>query len=154
MLGDLFEAAAGSPSMETGKSGKTFTPASKQVKKRYLADDMDLPPIKREKGQFSGLVNQGGTCYLNALFQALYFCPEFRHLLLQIDLDEVTAYEKGTQKYNLIREFQAFFMRLKCLSFKNHVTSVGDFRLTIRNSQAALDGKVEMEQNNKILLKL
>lgn len=126
MLGDLFENTSGSPMMETGKSGKTFAPASKTVKKRYLADDMDLPPIKREKGQFSGLVNQGGTCYLNALFQALHFCPEFRKLILQVDLDEVTAYEKGSQKYKLIREFQAFFLRLKCQSFKNHLTSVGD----------------------------
>lgn len=123
MIGDLFE-TGGAPASSAMGSGKNFVPNSNKAKKRYLADDMDLPPIKRSPGEFSGLVNQGGTCYLNALFQVLYFCPEFRHILLSVDLDQNTAYEKGTQKYKLIKEFQAFFLRLKCLSYKNHYTSV------------------------------
>lgn len=126
MIGDLFE-SGGAPASTSMNTGKNFAPNSLKPKKRYLADDMDLPPIKRNQGEFSGLVNQGGTCYLNALFQVYYFCPEFRHTLLSIDLDKNTAYEKGTQKYRMIKEFQAFFLRLKCLSFKNHYTSVSSF---------------------------
>jgi ubiquitin C-terminal hydrolase len=126
MIGDLFE-TGGAPATGSSQSQiKNFTPNSKVAKKRYLADDMDLPPIKRNPGEFSGLVNQGGTCYLNALFQVLHFCPEFRQILLSVDLEKNTAYEKGSQKYRIIKEFQAFFLRLKCLSFKNHYTSVGD----------------------------
>lgn len=33
---------------------------------------------------FTGLKNQGATCYLNSLLQSLYFTTAFRHLVLQI----------------------------------------------------------------------
>ena len=40
-----------------------------EVKKKCFADmGIPLPPIIRDKGKFSGLKNQGATCYLNCLF--------------------------------------------------------------------------------------
>lgn len=122
MLGDLFDEpqnnkdSAGAGQHGSGSNG------SNKTKKRYIADDMDLPPIKKAPGEFSGLMNPGATCYLNSLFQSLYFNPEMRNLLLSVDLDSLSAYEKDSGKYRLIREFQFFFLRLQHLSFKNHTT--------------------------------
>lgn len=36
------------------------------------------PPLPRSSTNLCGLVNQGGTCYLNSLIQTLFFTPEFR----------------------------------------------------------------------------
>ncbi len=43
------------------------------------------PPVKRSISRFAGLENQGATCYLNSLIQALYMTPELRHGLFKID---------------------------------------------------------------------
>lgn len=34
---------------------------------------------------FTGLINQGATCYLNSLIQSLYMIPEFRSALYQFE---------------------------------------------------------------------
>jgi len=54
--------------------------------------------IKR-KQQFVGLLNQGATCYLNSLLQALYFTFEFRYGLYEMTEEELgsndmTEYER------------------------------------------------------------
>jgi ubiquitin C-terminal hydrolase len=122
MIGDLFEndsGSFGSNSTGTQKRGQDSKP-----KKRYIADDMDLPPVRRNPGEFSGLLNQGATCYLNALFQTYFFTPQFKRLLFSIDLDGTDTYEKHSDKYNVIKQFQLFFARLKYLGFKNQSTMV------------------------------
>src|SRR3990167_728999 len=122
MLGDLFD---NPPNGSTGSAANNQNPgtsSSNKPKKRYIADDMELPPIKKAPGELSGLMNPGATCYLNSLFQSLNFNPEMRNLLLSVDLDSLSAYEKDSGKYKLIREFQLFFLRLQHLSFKNHTT--------------------------------
>ena len=101
MLSGLFDA----DNSTITKKDDLFAPISGKAKKAHAALDLDLPPIRKAKGELSGLVNQGATCYLNSLFQALYYCPEFRKFILTIDLNHLTAYEKGSQKEKLIREF-------------------------------------------------
>lgn len=91
---------------------------------RNMADTLPLPPIPRDPGIFAGLINQGATCYLNSLFQAFFFCPELREFFFKLDLDLMDAYEKGTNKYNIIHQFQLFFAKLKYLDFKNQATMV------------------------------
>lgn len=91
---------------------------------RSMADEMDLPPIPRDPGVFAGLLNQGATCYLNSLFQCIFFCPEMRHFFYSLDLDKYSAYEKGSRAYNIIRKFQLFFAKLKYMDFKNQTTEV------------------------------
>ena len=115
MIGDLFED-------NWNDKSKFFQPIGNVERKRYIADDLDLPPIKRNKGEFSGLINVGATCYLNSLFQMLHFCPELRAFLFSINFDATPGIEIGSMKYQLMKEFQNFFARLKYLSFKNHST--------------------------------
>ena len=116
MIGDLFEE-------NWSDKSKFFQPLGNVQRKRYIADDLELPPIKRSKGEFSGLLNQGATCYLNSLFQMVHFCPELRQFLFEIDFDATPGIEVGSQKYMILKEFQNFFARLKFLSFKNHTTT-------------------------------
>lgn len=40
------------------------------------------PPRPRGQCQFSGIDNQGATCYLNSLLQTLLLTPEFRGMPL------------------------------------------------------------------------
>eukprot|EP00792_Barthelona_sp_PAP020_P009524 TRINITY_DN3301_c0_g1_i2.p1 TRINITY_DN3301_c0_g1~~TRINITY_DN3301_c0_g1_i2.p1 ORF type:complete len:1417 (-),score=407.99 TRINITY_DN3301_c0_g1_i2:322-4542(-) len=44
-----------------------------------------VPTFTSERGRTGivGLINQGATCYLNALIQSLYFTPEFRELVFK-----------------------------------------------------------------------
>ena len=53
---------------------------------KNCAFSLELPPLQREEKQFAGLRNQGATCYLNSLIQALYMSPEFRREILNLPL--------------------------------------------------------------------
>ena len=41
--------------------------------------------------RFVGLLNQGATCYLNSLLQAMYMTPDFKHALQQCTASELPA---------------------------------------------------------------
>ena len=56
------------------------------MRPKHLASFLDLPPLGRLKNNLIGLKNQGATCYLNSLFQALFMSPEFRSSLFSIPL--------------------------------------------------------------------
>jgi Ubiquitin carboxyl-terminal hydrolase len=53
----------------------------------------------QEEGSFVGLVNQGGTCYMNSLIQQLYHIPAFSSGLLSIsDSADDSAGKDGAYK--------------------------------------------------------
>ena len=118
MFGDLFE-------QDQPADKQTFLQSiNSEPKKRFIADDMELPPVIRTT-EFAGLANKGATCYLNSLFQCLYFNPELRSLILSVDLDsESSSYKKNSDKYRVIKQIQLLFLRLKHSSQKNQSTSV------------------------------
>lgn len=65
---------------------------------------------------YSGLKNQGATCYMNSMLQQLYMIPTFKYLLLTVDdgkdetsgtiEDEKSVYHNKTFDDNLLHQFQ------------------------------------------------
>ena len=58
---------------------------------------------------FTGLENQGATCYLNSLLQSLYMCPEFRKALYAVKYDPT---KHGEEEFCLMRQLQVFNVAL------------------------------------------
>ena len=52
---------------------------------------MPKPSDPRMKSGFVGLRNQGATCYLNSLIQAMYMTPELRFGLYSVNPTELGA---------------------------------------------------------------
>jgi ubiquitin carboxyl-terminal hydrolase 47 len=46
---------------------------------------------------YTGLINQGATCYLNSLLQSLYMIPEFRSALYSSQFTSSTEQDEGTE---------------------------------------------------------
>lgn len=80
MFGDIFATQDDLLSKDQNPTAfNTFKP-------KNCAAALDLPPLKRDKCKLVGLRNQGATCYLNSLIQALYMIPEFRAEFLKLPL--------------------------------------------------------------------
>ena len=54
-------------------------------------------PRSRTTNEFSGLINQGSTCYLNSMVQSLYHIPLFRYLIFQMDPDDIKPSETNIE---------------------------------------------------------
>lgn len=80
MFGDFF--ATGEDLLNKDQYPTAFN----TFKPKNCASALDLPPLKRDKSKFVGLLNQGATCYLNSLFQALFMAPEFRREIYKLPL--------------------------------------------------------------------
>ena len=74
MFGDLFAEEEEKEAPVTVANGKSvfLHPSLKSNKV------LQAPPSVRGSTKLCGLINQGGTCYLNSLIQTLFFTPEFR----------------------------------------------------------------------------
>lgn len=70
---------------------------------------------------YTGLMNQGATCYLNSLVQSLYMIPDFRAMLYSWPY---SSSEHGQEELCLARQLQKLFAQLQ-LSDRGAVTTVG-----------------------------
>lgn len=97
---------------------------------------------KKETG-FVGLKNQGATCYMNSLLQALYHVPTFRKAVYQLPTDN----EVPTKSIQLA--LQRIFYRLQ-----NGNNSVGTKELTKSFGWTAVDSftQHDVQELDRVLL--
>lgn len=63
--------------------------------------------------QYAGLCNQGATCYLNSVLQALFHIPAFRSLVFQIPLTDSNPKSNQLIKKTMIYNLQKLFAQMK-----------------------------------------
>jgi ubiquitin C-terminal hydrolase len=73
----------------------------------------------KSETNLTGLQNQGATCYLNSLIQALYHCNEFRVALYEFEYD---MERHGPEESCLTRQLQKLFAMLQ-LSDRGAITT-------------------------------
>ena len=66
--------------IENGSAESESQLNTSAIQEEQTSDDSDA-----EKIVYSGLVNQGCTCYMNSMLQALYHLPIFRQYIYQMD---------------------------------------------------------------------
>jgi len=74
MFGDLFNE-------EDGEEGPVIVTNNKKNTRFHSSQCKSpavQPPLPRSSTNLCGLINQGGTCYLNSLIQTLFFTPGFK----------------------------------------------------------------------------
>lgn len=76
-------------------------------------------PISKETKKYSGLFNQGNTCYLNSLLQCLFMTPEFRQRLFSWQYNKKTH---GDQNDCIPFQLQKLFARLNQRFFPSEST--------------------------------
>lgn len=80
----------------------------------------DVLRVKSDTG-YTGLENQGATCYLNSLLQSLFMCHEFREKIFSFDYN---PNQHGEEEMCLTRQIQILFAQLQ-LSVKSSVSTKG-----------------------------
>lgn len=84
----------------------------------------DGPRNGRSRNPFTGLSNQGATCYMNSLLQTLYMTPEFRQGLFKWKFLAPSAAdgEEEDEEYNIPFQLQMLFARLQ-LTTQEHIST-------------------------------
>ena len=130
--------------LEVGQSLKAMW------KENTCAVETEEPYNARSRTGFAGLCNQGATCYLNSLVQALYMSPEFRNAVYSWSFDdyfekalkhklekkpdmteaEIAEFRRHTEEKSVPFQLQKLFAQLqltkaRAVSTKNLTKSFG-----------------------------
>ena len=80
--------------------------------------------LYREPAEFAGLQNQGSTCYMNSLLQALFHLPAFRKLIYKMPINDIQDH-KTDVVWNLQRLFCQMQTSKKACSTRQLTISFG-----------------------------
>ena len=96
---------------------------------------------------YVGLANQGATCYLNSLIQALFFLPEVRELVYSFEYDES---KHGAEAQCQVLQLQRLFAHLQLC----HLAAVDTSGLTTSFGWTSADvfEQQDVQELFKILL--
>ena len=105
-------------SLRQRHSGEQKTQTRKATKSSSMVFTSCEIPIVPMESQFSGLKNQGATCYMNSILQVLYHIPAFRRIVYSMPTTGTEDIEKSVP-LNL----QALFCKMQ---FTKNVCSTTD----------------------------
>jgi hypothetical protein len=100
---------------------------------------------------FVGLLNQGATCYLNSLFQALFFTPQLRKSLFSLSYEElgIALLETSGPSQEAIEELKSLglgFSENQIFAALSKFPDPGQRELAIN---AILEGSIQIEAKPK-----
>ena len=98
------------------------------------------PTVSRDSSHFVGLDNQGATCYLNSLIQAMYMTPELRFGLYAINpgdlgfhlLNEFNQDRDEASKIGIVEVNESMLEQLKEFGVEDEVARNG--LISVKNS--------------------
>ncbi|XP_061699369.1 ubiquitin carboxyl-terminal hydrolase 40 isoform X2 [Syngnathoides biaculeatus] len=145
MFGNLFE--------EDGEEGEGGEGGYSNSGAGRVAKAGDEPPPPRGKSKLCGILNQGGTCYLNSLLQTLLFTPEFRDELFALGTDELGCLEDKDKPGAKVRviplELQRLFARLLLVNQQSASTAALTESFGWNSSQGT--NQHDVQELNRIL---
>ena len=97
-------------------AGGTEGHGNTSLMKLRASNETGMAFIEKSSTGYTGLINQGATCYLNSLIQSLFFLPDFKSALYKSD------FSCGQESMNLGRQLQKLFAELE-LSERGAVTT-------------------------------
>lgn len=93
------------------QNGHAQTNGSHELKEQ-TPEQVVFSKQKQPERKFAGLGNQGATCYMNSLIQALYMSPEFRLMIYKWKHD---GEKNASKKDSIIYQLQKLFATLQIL---------------------------------------
>jgi hypothetical protein len=114
------------------------------------------PPEPRSTSLLVGLDNQGATCYLNSLIQAMYMTPEIRFGLFNVDpkelgvysLDEYLQEKKEAATLGIIEADESLLAQMKDMGCEEAVSKLA---LVAVKNVGMMDAFEYIEKNEKAL---
>jgi ubiquitin C-terminal hydrolase len=121
-----FEAASAAVS----PSNVILSPTEKKLKQIHWGYNPNL--LAKDSDAFVGLVNQGGTCYMNSFLQQLFHVPEFCDAILKVSNDSKVEDndEQSSSSDSFLFQLQVLFgyLRLSQKKFYDTITFCESFK--------------------------
>ena len=118
-------------------------------KKCGIPNNLPLPPFNMTPAPYVGLLNQGSTCYMNSILQALFHLPVFRRLVYEIN-DENISKSKPDSK-NIPLNLKLLFARMQ-LKYGEKAFSTEDLTTSFGWDQPQTFMQHDVQEFSRVLL--